>query len=297
MGLLDRIRQWSRKLRNKEDEFISVVLLLRKPRTASQQDLEEALARAWQVKLPDTQERHFVLAQGPLTLVKVPGGMVQVLSAARPYIQAPTEFAKRIGDARIRDAVLNHGGWISVDHMLTDPQKQKSDSAHKYSLCAKLAAELVSENCLGVCFPGENRIVAASGDLAGNLRTFRNVDEFCDLASPPPVVDLSDEFIEKARLEATKRFPEFVKAFEDRLPNEKFFLKRKFSEGEHAEWMWVDVTEVREGRYLGSLENDPLWIKSVRRGDKVEVAPNEVEDWLFAQKGKPVGGFSFPKET
>lgn len=55
-----------------------------------------------------------------------------------------------------------------------------------------------------------------------------------------------------------------------------------------AERMWVEVVEVRAGRYVGVLTNVPRAITTIEQGDSVEFGPEHVlstlEDWPLLEK-------------
>jgi len=296
MRLAQRVRRLLMKLKGKDPDFISVVLFLREPRVPSQEVLEQALERAWPTEAQQKDSGKFVVMNGPLILVKAQGNLFTIASGSRPYIQDPEVFAKRIKDLRVREAVLQHKAWISVDN-LAGSRPIEADMDGQYAQAAKLAAELVNEDCLGICLPGEDVIVASSLSVMVGLRNFRSVREFSELYYPDPVLDLTKEFEAKAKAEARRRLPEFVKAFEARKNGDKFFLKRRFEDGEHTEWMWVEISSAEGDRYFGVLLNDPLWIKKIVRGDGVHVEREDIEDWIFSTGGKAVGGFSTPKNS
>jgi uncharacterized protein YegJ (DUF2314 family) len=221
--------------------------------------------------------------------------MLQVLDAPKPYIEDAADFVKSVKDARIREAVLNHQAWLSVD-CVSGSDGHQHDKQDSYRECAKLAAEFFEDDCLGRCFPGEKITVAASSNSAEELRRFRTVGEFCERFTPTPIVDLSDDFVRQAKEEALTRLPEFSREFQIRKPGDRFLLKRCFTDGGSSELMWVEVHAVRGDTYFGILENDPLWVKSIKRGDEVQVKSGAVEDWFYLKNGRTVGGFSLPKD-
>jgi len=294
MKLAQRIRRMLMKLKGKDPDFISVVLLLRKPLAISQNALEEAVRRAWSPKPATDEQDNFVVMNPPVVLVKAQGSLFNICAVPQPYINSVQEFASGIKDLRIKDAVLQHKAWISVDYV-PGQRPVETDTDSQYAQAAKLAAELVNEDCLGICLPGEEVIVASSLSVVEGLRNFRTAREFSELYRPDPVLDLTKEFEAKAKAEARRRLPEFVKAFEARKNGEKFFLKCRFEDGEHTEWMWVEISSAEGDRYFGLLQNDPLWIKQIARGDGVQVEREDIEDWIYSTGGKAVGGFSTPK--
>ncbi|WP_328829422.1 DUF2314 domain-containing protein [Nocardioides acrostichi] len=55
-----------------------------------------------------------------------------------------------------------------------------------------------------------------------------------------------------------------------------FEILRPEPEGPFAERMWVEVTEIVGDGYVGSLDNDPQVIRSVRPGGRIEFLPHHV---------------------
>jgi uncharacterized protein YegJ (DUF2314 family) len=59
-----------------------------------------------------------------------------------------------------------------------------------------------------------------------------------------------------------------------------------------CEHVWIsDVTF--DGRvFHGKIDNDPVDIKTLRRGKEVTVQPKEVSDWMYVDHGRLVGGYT-----
>lgn len=57
-------------------------------------------------------------------------------------------------------------------------------------------------------------------------------------------------------------------------------VKLVFREGIHVERMWVQVTEKRETQegavFVGFLDNDPAFIRSIKAGDSLTFHPHHV---------------------
>ena len=48
-----------------------------------------------------------------------------------------------------------------------------------------------------------------------------------------------------------------------------------------------------DGRqFEGTISNDPTIVKTVKSGDVVKVEKNAVEDWMYVEKRKLVGGYT-----
>lgn len=54
-----------------------------------------------------------------------------------------------------------------------------------------------------------------------------------------------------------------------------------------AERMWVKVSEVRRGRYIGELDNEPAALKSIEPGSRIEFGPEHI---ISLMDNWPLGG-------
>lgn len=176
MSLGQNIGRLLKKLKGKDPDFVSVVLLLRKPVALTQQILEQAVERAW----PNEQGRFVVMS--PLAiLVKAQGHALQVVSQTRPYIEDAAEIAKQFEDRKTKEGIVLHKAWLAVDYLLgSRPKETRID--RQYAQAAKLACELVTEDCIGICLPGEELIRGSFPNLQESLRNFRSVKEFAKLS-------------------------------------------------------------------------------------------------------------------
>jgi len=44
------------------------------------------------------------------------------------------------------------------------------------------------------------------------------------------------------------------------------------------EWMWVKVESTKNGKCIGKLDNDPIYIRNLSDGDEITFYPNEIVD-------------------
>jgi uncharacterized protein YegJ (DUF2314 family) len=108
-------------------------------------------------------------------------------------------------------------------------------------------------------------------------------------------IEHNDE-LKAARDVARARLPQLRRDFEAGLdPGEYVQVKAPFptSSGGH-EWMWVEITAWQDHVIEGLLRNEPFDIPALHAGQKVEVDPEEVFDYLrqFAdgrQEGNSTG--------
>ena len=166
------------RARGKDPDFVAIVILLRKlSHPVTEERLKGAAGRAWNVDWNDPSQKAHVIAKKNVTFVTIEGHMLNVVSAARPYIKQREEIARDEPNPSVRETILNHNGWLSVDYVAGSKPKA-STMVERYRWVAKLAAELVDEECLGICIPEEEVIVPASAELRNSLREFGTVRGF-----------------------------------------------------------------------------------------------------------------------
>ncbi|MBS1840891.1 MAG: hypothetical protein JSS69_02525 [Acidobacteria bacterium] len=172
---MSEIRSWF----DRNDDFISIVLLLRQPRKIGETVLREAAERAWNVKLETGEKaQNFVVVNAMVRFVKIHGHFFQVLTAARPYI-TDVEFAVALAsDELVKTAIIAHKAWLSVDY-ITSRNSQLSEDA-RYAATGKLIAELVDETCLAICVPDKDLIVPATPTATKILRNMKTAGDLAD---------------------------------------------------------------------------------------------------------------------
>jgi len=165
-----------KRLFGRGHEFISIVVLLNAPRQFSEEGLRAATERAWGVKFGgDKEPKNFVVIRGHVRFVQVEGHFFQILSVARPYIEKRDEFAALLSDLGARTAVVQHRAWMSVDHHRFG--RGRLSKNERYAATGKMVAELLGDDCLAVCVPDENVVVATTTELSVRLRKMKSVQD------------------------------------------------------------------------------------------------------------------------
>ncbi len=98
-----------------------------------------------------------------------------------------------------------------------------------------------------------------------------------------------DAAIAKARADIDR----FWKSFMSPQDGERdFAVKRKFSEGERWEYMWVTLGKRSDGMIFGTVANRPEGLRRVRLGQAVSFPESEVADWLYFRAGRMHGNYT-----
>jgi len=89
---------------------------------------------------------------------------------------------------------------------------------------------------------------------------------------------------------ARETLPQFWQVFDKRERGENgFALKVRITNKKGAEHFWVTDVERRDGKAVGTINNDPNTVTSVKLGDRIEIPEADITDWLYMRDGKMVG--------
>ncbi len=58
------------------------------------------------------------------------------------------------------------------------------------------------------------------------------------------------------------------------------------------EHIWAINIERKNGKIFGVISNEPVDLKTIKRGQRIEIAENEISDWTYRRDGKIVGNFT-----
>ncbi|PBJ06124.1 YegJ family protein [Flavobacterium sp. ACN6] len=69
-------------------------------------------------------------------------------------------------------------------------------------------------------------------------------------------------------------------------------LKIKFSNAKGIEHMWIGDIVFKDGKYSGILNNEPEYVTEFKAGDKIDIDPSKISDWMYLENGKLFGGYA-----
>src|SRR5262245_42420408 len=131
------------------DEFVALVLLLRRPIEVEITDLRERFGRLFGVRFGDipTDANTMIQIKGEVIAISVHGLRFGLISVDRPYWNNSLPNLERY-DARSRQAILYHRAWLSVDMAGTTAAAHKNQA---YALLGRMLATFVDNNCMAIC--------------------------------------------------------------------------------------------------------------------------------------------------
>ena len=135
-------------------------------------------------------------------------------------------------------------------------------------------------------------LVLAIGCLATEAAAGRVEDRIArdELA----VVEAADPVMAAAIRKGRETLPDFLK--HARAPARSmshFAVKVPVRAGDHDEFFWVTNFKSENGRYSGRIDNTPRWATHLKEGDTISFMEGEIVDWLYVDKGRMKGNFTF----
>jgi uncharacterized protein YegJ (DUF2314 family) len=107
------------------------------------------------------------------------------------------------------------------------------------------------------------------------------------------MVKSSDAEMNAAIAKAKARLPEFWEHLAEPAPDETgFAVKAAVRDAHGTEFFWLVRPERRDGKVWGTVDNTPNIVKSVKDGERLEVADADVVDWMFMKAGRMHGNFT-----
>jgi uncharacterized protein YegJ (DUF2314 family) len=271
---------------------LGIAVLLSEHRPLDEPTLRAAAHRAIGIdpNLSVDGSHDFVQAGQPTSKVQWGDWVLHIHAHSGYYFKDPSAIATRISDLRLRTNILEHRAWMAVDV----PRAPKdAGSAMRFTPCARLFAELVDHRWLAIAVPDKKLLMAATDNIGDHLRAMDPIEALRKAVQAPVVsVEGAEEQMQVAVAQAQRRFPEFVIAFEDPGRRRDFAVKAPFTEGDCTEYMWVAVVEIGNDVISGKLGNKPVSIRSLHEGDPVEVRLADLNDWMFTDGDRRVGGFT-----
>lgn len=291
MGILAWL--WIHPLRQSDTASLkSLVLLLRTPRTIALAELRRATESALGVRCSTihTDGEEAIVYTPPVFHIRTEGYVFLVNNAETPYISQEENTPEQVPNVRLQQVIRDHNAWLSVDLVKAPVDATISDV---YQRLGRLIAAFADDNCVGLYCPETSQLNVWHPILIEHLRSDSPLQAVAELIDVPAIrVTANDTTMAEASQKANSMWTVFVNAFERRSPDQTFAVKAPFSDKSETEYMWLIVSDINEKTITGTLDNAPIYLRNVNTGDMVTVAIDQINDWLYTDKGEMVGGFT-----
>lgn len=107
---------------------------------------------------------------------------------------------------------------------------------------------------------------------------------------------LVDEGYDQAEMDAAiTRARSEVDLFLAELANptgDSHAVKAAITDGDETEHFWINNLIYSDGKFMGTINNDPGLVKNVTIGQSWTVAKDEISDWTYMRDGKMYGNYT-----
>jgi uncharacterized protein YegJ (DUF2314 family) len=117
------------------------------------------------------------------------------------------------------------------------------------------------------------------------------------LAAPRPVKEnvvayhTGDQAMNAAKKKARETLPRFLELIDAGTAG-TYTLKFPLTQNGETEHIWMQLTDYRDGTFVGLLANDPVNGTKYKMGDEMKVASADVEDWMIRTDELIYGGYT-----
>jgi uncharacterized protein YegJ (DUF2314 family) len=106
-------------------------------------------------------------------------------------------------------------------------------------------------------------------------------------------VEEDDADMKSAIAKARESLPRFWESFEHPQPGETdFALKVKITDPHGTEHFWASNLERKDGKIMGTIDNDPNIVHRVKMGDRITIPEEDISDWAYLRNEKIVGNYT-----
>jgi uncharacterized protein YegJ (DUF2314 family) len=101
----------------------------------------------------------------------------------------------------------------------------------------------------------------------------------------------SDQSMNAAKRQARETLPRFLELVHAGTEG-TYTVKFPLTQNGETEHIWMQLTDYRDGTFVGLLANDPVNGAKYKMGDRMEVASADVEDWMINTGELMYGGYT-----
>lgn len=110
---------------------------------------------------------------------------------------------------------------------------------------------------------------------------------------PVTAVDARDAAMNQAIASARKQLPHFWSRMASPAKGESDFnLKVRVEDKNGVEHFWCADVERKNGSLSAVINNEPVTVKSVKIGQRINFAEVQISDWMYMRDGKMIGNYT-----
>jgi uncharacterized protein YegJ (DUF2314 family) len=104
-------------------------------------------------------------------------------------------------------------------------------------------------------------------------------------------VDSDDAQMNAAIAHAKATLSSFIKIYQS-SGADSYSIKLPITDKGQTEFFWLSDISYADGKFTGTIDNDPELVHNVKLGQKMTVDSSQVADWLYMKGDKMYGNFT-----
>ncbi|MEI8196022.1 MAG: DUF2314 domain-containing protein [Phycisphaerae bacterium] len=121
----------------------------------------------------------------------------------------------------------------------------------------------------------------------------KNADVVKRQGQPDYTKTFDKKLMDRAIQKANDTLQDFITALQNPRPTmSSFAVKKQFPAEKGGEHIWLIDVSWDGKAFTATVDNDPVDTKAVKIGDRVQVTPDELSDWMFVENGSLHGGYT-----
>jgi uncharacterized protein YegJ (DUF2314 family) len=146
--------------------------------------------------------------------------------------------------------------------------------------------------CLGAIHVANSRSEQVRARAAqANKEVPKSADERRVITSNVIAYSTANEALQAARKKGRDTLPRFVSLMRSGM-KATFLVKFPLTQNGHTEHIWLQVTDMQGGDFVGLLANEPVNGTKYKIGQAMTVTNADVEDWMVRTADAIYGGYS-----
>ena len=115
----------------------------------------------------------------------------------------------------------------------------------------------------------------------------------CERSDPPEtlVTEYDQQEMDAAIARARGEVDSFIAELQ-KSDGENFFVKVPIEDNGKGEHFWLNNVTYRDGKFEGTVNNEPGIVTNITIGQKLRVNKSEISDWMYLRDGKMYGNYT-----
>ena len=154
------------------------------------------------------------------------------------------------------------------------------------------AGAVLAVTCVGAVQIANSRLDQTRGRAADVYKEApKSADDHRIVSDNVVAYTTANDALAAAKQKGRETLPRFVSLMQSGM-KATFTVKFPLTQNGHTEHIWLQVSDMKDGKFIGRLANKPVNGSQYKIGQVMTVASADVEDWMVRTSDAIYGGYS-----